>query len=140
MLEQALKTALLAAVCASTAGAFAGALLLAGADLFRTASADERPGPAVRVQAGAFLLAAHVTAAATLLVVPKVGACVAAALGSGWIGAAAGSLVLLAGAERGLLRRLLAATFQAAVGVSLWSPLWMFLKVLRAHALPGVVA
>lgn len=140
MLQQALNAALWAATCAATAGAFSGAALLTGADLFRAASAGERLPAAVRIQAGAFLLAAHVVAAATLLVVPKVGSCVAAGLGSGWFGAAAGGLLVLAGAERGLLRRLLVATFQGVMGVCLWSPLWTYVKVMQAHALPAVIA
>lgn len=140
MLEQALKAALLAGALAAVAGAFAGALLLGGMDLLRLAPKGERPSQATRVQVGTFLLTAHVVAAATLWVVPQVGSCVAAALGSGWIGAAAGSFVLLASAERDLLRRLLAGLLQGALGVALWSPLWTFLKIMRAHAGPTMIA
>lgn len=140
MLEQALKTALLAGALAAVAGAFAGALLLAGSDLLRLGPKGERLSQTTRVQVGTFLMTAHVVATATLWVVPQVGSCVAAALGSGWIGAAAGSFLLLAGAERDLLRRLLAGVVQAALGVALWSPLWAFLKVMRAHAGPTMIA
>lgn len=137
MLEQALRTALFAGAAAAVAGAFAGALLLGGLDLLRTGA---RHAPTLRIQVGTFLLAAHVVAAATLWVVPQVGSCVAAALGSGWIGAAAGNLVLLAAAERGLLARLIAGLVQAGMGLALWAPLWAFIRVMKAHSMPTMIA
>lgn len=141
MLEQALKTAMLAGIVASVAGAFLGALLLAGVDPMRLGrSGGGAPDQGVRLQVGTFLMAAHVAAAAALLVAPKVGSCVAAGLGAGWIGAAAGGFVLLAAAERNLAARLGAALFQAAMGAAMWAPLWTFLRVLRAHAGPTMIA
>lgn len=132
MLQQALQSALLAGGIAAFVGAMTGALFLAGADPFRLGG-GEAASRATRLQVGTFLLSAHVTAAATLWVAPKIGACVAAGLGAGWLGAAAAGVLLLAEAERGLARRALTVLFQAAMGVCLWSPLWAWLRVLKHH-------
>lgn len=127
------EAALMAAGVASFLGALAGAMTLGGADPLSVFSGTKPPWSA-RLYIGMFLLVSHAVTAGALVEVPKIGSCLAAALGLGWLGAGAAGLVLLAKAERALARRALAVAFQGGVGACLVWPLWAYLEIIRAHS------
>jgi hypothetical protein len=136
-----LDAALLAGGAAAFAGALVGVLALSG-KLSLEAKTPGAPHPTMesRLSLGSFLLASHALAAATLWQAPTVGACMAAALGAGWIASAAAGLVVLMSKTDRVSRRSLAIALRAAVGFALLSPLWAYVQVMRLHALPGVTA
>ena len=87
----------------------------------------------VRAQSGARLLA-HAATAAALMQAPAVGACVAAGLGSAWLGAGAGRAfgAFTQGPGRGA--DLLRAAGALTLGAAMWWPLWRYLAALRLAA------
>jgi hypothetical protein len=85
----------------------------------------------LRALAGA-RLASHAAVFAVLSTAPAVGACMAAALGSAWLGAAAGRSISLLAARERRPADLLRTTGAAVLGVVLWAPLWLYLQTLRA--------
>jgi len=134
-----LELALLAGSVGSFAGAMAGVLTLTGLDL--SGGPEAAPAPIDRrLAAGAFLLSSHAIAAAAIWQLPTVGSCVAAGLGAGWMGMAAAGLVgMLTRGDR-ILVRLAHTGGRAAIGVALLAPLWAYVKIMQAHALPTVIA
>lgn len=91
---------------------------------------DAEPHGAVRGLFGGVLLmnAASFTALAEA---PKIGSCLAAAVGAAWLGQAAGRAVA-ALLERSVGGRQIGIILvEAAAGVGLWAPLWLYLKLIR---------
>ena len=91
-----------------------------------------------RDEVGAYLLGSHGVTAAALWQAPKIGSCMAAALGAGWLGAAAAGLIALMAAPERPGRRAAAAAFRAAVGFALLAPLWGYVQLMRA-ATAGII-
>jgi hypothetical protein len=81
-----LEIALVLGGLAAFAGAAVGMLALGGWD---AADLGFSPPSGQRLTIGAYLLASHAVTAATLWQAPKIGSCLAAGLGAGWLGAAA---------------------------------------------------
>jgi hypothetical protein len=125
-------------VLVSAIGAFLGGYALVhpagGAALAAFGpSALGAPGPGVRALGGAMLLG-HATALAALVQSPAIGACIAAGLGTAWLGAACGrslAAVLEGRREAGDIVR---AGLELAAGLALWAPLWHYLHLLRGGA------
>jgi hypothetical protein len=138
----ALEVALLAGGIAAFAGAMTGAMILGGQIRLSSPDASQEPPLPLdtRLAMGAFLLASHAIAAASLWQVPTIGACLAAGLGTGWIGAAAAALVGLMTRPQPFKRRLAGAAFRAAVGLALVAPLWGYVTIMRMHAMGALGA
>jgi hypothetical protein len=138
----ALEAALLAGGVAAFAGAMVGAMILGGQ--LRLSSPDTPSEPPLpldaRLAIGAFLLASHAIAAASLWQVPTIGACLAAGLGTGWIGAAAAGLIGLMSRPQPFRRRLAGVAFRAATGFALIAPLWGYVTIMRVHAMGALGA
>ena len=92
------------------------------------------PHTAVRGIFGGVLLM-HAASFTALAEEPKIGSCLAAAAGSAWLGQAAGRAVaaLLHRSVRGRQFAIIAG--EAAAGVGLWAPLWIYLRLIR-HGSP----
>ncbi len=99
-------------------------------------------GPGIELAEGAALaplralaggrLVGNATTLAVLMTAPAVGACLAAALGSAWLGAAVGravSIVLERRRAPGDPLRVAGATL---LGVATWAPLYLYLQALKA--------
>lgn len=84
----------------------------------------------LRALAGA-RLTGHAAAVAVLLSAPAVGACLAAALGSAWLGAAAGRGASILIERRRSPADLLRVAGATLMGVLTWAPLWLYLQALR---------
>jgi hypothetical protein len=140
-MQGGLAAALLAGEIAAFLGALIGVLALTGVEVLRPAvEGAPRPPLDVRLTVGAFLLAAHALTAASLLQAPKIGACLAAALGAGWMGAAAAGAVVLTLRPDRIGRRAAAAALRAAMGFALLSPLWAYVQLIRLHAMGQMIA
>jgi hypothetical protein len=136
-----LAAALLAGEIAAFAGALMGVLALTGVEILRPGEPDAPRQPLdVRYGVGAFLLAAHVLTAAALLQAPKIGACLAASLGAGWMGAAAAGAVALSVQQTRMGRRAATVALRTALGFALLSPLWAYLQLIHAAALRSIAA
>lgn len=118
------------------AGAMVGVMTLGGNMPSDTPADEAGPQPLDRrLTVGAYLLAAHAVAAAGLWQVPTIGACLAASLGAGWIGAGAAGLVGLMSRHDHLRRRVLTVVFRLALGFGLFAPLWAYVRLMQMHAL-----
>jgi len=94
---------------------------------------DAEPHGAVRGIFGGVLLM-HAASFTALAEAPKIGSCLAAAAGAAWLGQAAGRAVA-ALLERSVGGRQIAiVACEAAAGVGLWAPLWMYLRLIRHGA------
>ena len=92
--------------------------------------ADAQPHGAVRGIFGGVLLM-HAVSFTALAEAPKIGSCLAAAAGAAWLGQAAGRAVA-AMLERNVNGRQIAIIAgEAAAGVGMWAPLWIYLKLIR---------
>ncbi len=134
MLALTLKLAILA----SGLGAFIGGYVLIhpeGAAGLTGADRSQGRGTALRALGGALLLG-HAATLATLAQAAPIGSCLAAGLGAGWFGAAAGRSIG-AMVERGGPRPLLRIGFEAAMGLLLWAPLWTYLRMIREGRFAG---
>lgn len=130
----ALDASLLSGGIAAFAGAFAGVMALSGLLTIETGGAAGRPSLDARLTVGAFLLAGHALTAAALWQAPTIGACMAASLAAGWLGAAAAGLIGLMSASERALQRMLVVAFRALVGFALAAPLWSYLEIIKRHA------
>ncbi|MBC6982587.1 hypothetical protein [Caulobacter sp. 17J80-11] len=130
-----LEIALVLGGLAAFAGAAVGMLALGGWD---AADLGFSPPSGQRLTIGAYLLASHAVTAATLWQAPKIGSCLAASLGAGWLGAAAAGLIALAAAPANPAKRARAAAFRAAMGLALLAPLWAYVQLIRA-ATAGII-
>ena len=65
---------------------------------------------------------------------PAIGACFAAAIGCGWLGAAAGRGMALVRDHRHARADLLRIAGALLMGLVLWAPLWLYLKALEGVA------
>ncbi len=88
---------------------------------------------AVRALAGA-RLASHAATLAVLTVFPSVGACMAAGLACGWLGAAAGRALSILVERKRRPADLLRVLGAAVMGVALWMPLWLYLSLMHSAA------
>lgn len=95
--------------------------------------AEGTESSALRAQAGARLLA-HAAVVAALMSSPAVGACVAAGVGSSWLGASCGRAVGALASRRGRGLDLLRMAGATAMGLALWWPLWSYLRLLKMIA------
>ena len=132
-----LHAALIAGGLASFAGALTGALIVSGhRRVWRIADGGDA-AEELRFSVGAFLLGAHAVSAAALWQIPTIGACIAAGLGFGWVGAAVGVLIGLMRrpSQPGPQARAARAAFQAAIGFALLAPLWAYVEIMRLHAI-----
>lgn len=126
----ALKLALACAGVAAFLGGCVGALMIAAARR-GAASGVLAAGPA----AGGFVLGAHAAAVAALWDAPTIGACLAAALGAGWVGAAAAALTNALLVRPFRPRRAGAALAMAVLGAAHLFPLWVYVAIMRMHAM-----
>ncbi len=108
-----------------------GSARAAGLDL-----AEDARLAAVRAQAGARLLA-HAAVAAALMQAPAVGACLAAGVGSAWVGAGVGRAVGRIAQRGGGRGEWLRAAGALAMGAALWWPLWRYLRAAAAGLVYG---
>lgn len=98
-------------------------------------------GPGIELAEGASLgalralaggrLAGHAVTLAILMTAPAVGACLAAALGSSWIGAALGRFFSALGDRRRGPADLLRIVGALGMGVATWAPLYLYLEAMR---------
>jgi len=124
------------ALFASGAGAFLGAYLMfhpQGASVIGLAPAKAGATAGMRGLGGGLLLA-HAVVLTALAQAPPIGACLAAGLGSGWFGAAAGLAIgVIVDRRRTRLHfaRMLAGML---LGAALWAPLWSYLAFIRRQS------
>jgi len=134
-----LQASLIAGAVGALAGIMAGALAMLGTDLSGGGPRDEAPPMAPldrRLAVGAFLLAAHAIAAAAIWQLPTIGACIAAGLGAGWMGAAAAGVVgLFSQPGPGAGMRVVHVLVRAAIGAAMLAPLWAYMKLMQIQAL-----
>lgn len=127
-----LEWSLIAGGLGAFAGAMAGVLSIGGSSF---GSLDAEPVALDRrLTIGAFLLSSHAIAAASLWQLPQVGACIAAGLGAGWMGAAAAGLVGMLTQTDRIGMRMAQISLRAAIGLSLLAPLWAYVKILNMGA------
>jgi hypothetical protein len=62
---------------------------------------------------------------------PRIGSCLAAAVGAAWLGAAAGRAVSAILSRRTSRRQIVLLGAEAVAGVCLWAPLWSYLGLIR---------
>ncbi|CAN5244883.1 DUF4345 family protein [soil metagenome] len=94
---------------------------------------DDASAAPLRALSGA-RLASHAATLAVLTVFPSVGACMAAGLACGWLGAAAGRAVSILVERKRRPADLLRVLGAAAMGVALWMPLWLYLSLMQGMA------
>jgi hypothetical protein len=128
-LQTVLEYALIAGGAAAFAGAAAGVIAFS-ADVLGAGALPRQ----ARMTLGSWILASHAITAAALWQSPKIGACMAAALGAGWIGASVASLAGMAASERGFAKAAGAAALRAGLGAALLAPLWAYVQIIRLHA------
>lgn len=133
-----LQLSLIAGGVGALAGMMAGGLAMLGTDLSGASPHEPRPAPAPldhRLAVGAFLLSSHAIAAAALWQLPTVGSCIAAGLGAGWAGSAAGGLVgLLSNPER-IGPRMAHVAVRTAIGLGMLAPLWAYIRLMHFQAM-----
>lgn len=78
--------------------------------------------------------ASHAATLAVLWTAPAIGACFAAAVGCGWLGAAAGRAIAIVREHRHGRADLLRIAGTLLMGLVLWAPLWLYLKAIEAVA------
>lgn len=84
----------------------------------------------VRATYGGLFFVSHAGVAVALAASPKIGACMAAALGLAWSGAALGRVVSMA-LDRAINRfNIFATLFEGLMGISLATPLWAYLHLI----------
>lgn len=84
----------------------------------------------VRATYGGLFFVSHAGVALALVASPKIGACMAAALGLAWSGAALGRVVSMA-LDRALKRfNIFATLFEGLMGIALATPLWAYLRLI----------
>jgi hypothetical protein len=84
----------------------------------------------VRATYGGLFFVSHSGVAMALAVSPKIGACMAAALGLAWSGAALGRVVSMA-LDKAVNRFNITATlFEGLMGIALATPLWAYLRLI----------
>ena len=84
----------------------------------------------VRATYGGLFFVSHTGVAMALAVSPKIGACMAAALGLAWSGAALGRVVSMA-LDRAVNRfNIFATLFEGLMGIALATPLWAYLRLI----------
>jgi hypothetical protein len=92
----------------------------------------------VRATYGGLFFVSHSGTALALALSPKIGACMAAALGLAWSGAAFGRVVSMI-SDRLVTRHNIGATaFEALMGLTLATPLWAYMRLIH-QALKGAV-
>ncbi|MCI3181877.1 DUF4345 domain-containing protein [Caulobacter sp. CCUG 60055] len=140
MLHLALMGGVVACVAGATVGAYAlvrpfRALALMGLQ----PAADQAPAGTVeaRSRLGGLILAPHGVTGVVLAVSPRIGACMAAALALAWFGAAAVRAFAMATGARDR-RQGGALVLEAAMGVVLAAPLWLYLEIIRADMASAV--
>lgn len=126
-----LEWSLVAGGMGAFAGAMFGVLTIGGADLFSVTGERGAAPLDRRLAIGAFLLSSHAIAAAGLWQLPTVGSCLAAALGAGWMGAAAAGLVAMMSQTDQIGLRMAHVVLRACVGLTLLAPLWAYVKLMR---------
>ena len=126
----ALQLAIVACALGALDGAYGLIAPLAGAKRSGTELADGASTASLRALSGA-RLASHAATLAVLTVFPTVGACMAAGLACGWLGASAGRALAILIERRRKSSDLLRVLGAAAMGVVLWTPLWLYLQLMR---------
>ena len=132
-----LHMSLFLAVIACLMGAGLGALaLLRPGRVLTMVGLSLREGVAhsvseVRATYGGLFFVSHSGTALALALSPKIGACMAAALGLAWSGAAFGRVVSMI-TDRTVNRFNLGATaFEAVMGLTLATPLWAYMRLIH---------
>ncbi|MBX7249053.1 MAG: hypothetical protein K1X35_08440 [Caulobacteraceae bacterium] len=136
-----LHASLIAGAVGALAGVFSGCLALLGTDLSGAAREGDPTAPLdQRLAIGAFLLSSHAIAVAAIWQLPQVGACIAAGLGAGWMGAAAaGAIGLLSQPERVWLR-VTHIVVRLCIGAALLAPLWTYMRLMQMQAMGAMHA
>ena len=84
----------------------------------------------VRATYGGLFFVSHAGVAMALAVSPKIGACMSAALGLAWSGAALGRVVSML-VDKAVNRFNISATlFEGLMGIALATPLWAYLRLI----------
>ncbi len=110
----------------------AGVLRMKG---FQIGEVSRRTIAEVRATYGGRVLLGHAaTLAALMQPDDRIGACLAAALGSAWIGAAAARVISILVDRVATWRDLRSIGLEVALGILLWGPLWTYLRMLRRAA------
>ena len=128
-------------IAASGVGAFVGGYSLmhpGGSAGLTGVSVDPTEPGGMRALGGAMLLG-HAAALATLAQSPAIGSCMAAGLGTAWLGAAAGRAISAVIERRRDPRAVLRILFEGLMGVLLWAPLWHYLRLIRYGQLRGAI-
>ena len=84
----------------------------------------------VRATYGGLFFVSHAGVAVALVSSPKIGACMAAALGLAWSGAALGRVVSMALDRAANRFNLFATLFEGLMGSALATPLWAYLRLI----------
>jgi predicted membrane channel-forming protein YqfA (hemolysin III family) len=84
----------------------------------------------VRATYGGLFFVSHAGVALALIASPKIGACMAAALGLAWSGAALGRIVSMAIDRAANRFNLFATLFEGLMGIALATPLWAYLRLI----------
>jgi hypothetical protein len=131
-----LHASLIAGAVGALAGVFSGCLALLGTDLTGAGQESEATAPLDRRLAiGAFLLSAHAIAAAAIWQLPQIGACIAAGLGAGWMGASAAGLVGLLSQPQRIWMRAAHIVVRLCIGAALLAPLWAYTRLMQLQAM-----
>ena len=88
------------------------------------------PYAPVRAVCGGILLMNAVTFTA-LAEAPRIGSCLAAAVGAAWLGQAAGRAVSSLLSRSPNRRQIALLLGEGVVGLALWGPLWTYLRLIR---------
>lgn len=88
------------------------------------------PFAALRATFGGTLLM-HAATFTAIVEAPKIGSCLAAAVGATWLGRAAGRAVSALLTRRTSRRQIVLLMVEGAAGVCLWAPLWSYLSLIR---------
>lgn len=84
----------------------------------------------VRATYGGLFFVSHAGVAVALVSSPKIGACMAAALGLAWSGAALGRIVSMVIDRAANRFNLFATLFEGLMGIALATPLWAYLRLI----------
>jgi hypothetical protein len=130
-LEISLRFAALLTLVGAVIGAYGliAPRAIAGLSGQRT-NPDETPFTALRGAFGGMLLM-HAASFTALIEAPKIGSCLAAAVGAGWLGRSAGRAIASLLARRTPRRQMILLLTEAFVGIALWAPLWIYLDLIR---------
>jgi hypothetical protein len=130
-LELSLRFAALLTLLGAVLGAYGmiAPRALAGLSGLETGP-EGAPYPALRATFGGTLLM-HAATFTALVEAPRIGSCLAAAVGAAWLGRSAGRAVSALLSRRTTRRQVVLLLAEAAAGVCLWAPLWNYIDLIR---------